>query len=429
MLLRNFSIRSRTACFANAAPGAVNRRTRSTGQVRRGSGSAFISLLRVVARTLLGACLLGTLGCSEAPEPAAPEIRSRPVKIFTVDAGVGAEIRRFPASIEASKQAELSFRVSGQLSALPVREGDVVAEQQIIAQLDPTDFEIALEDRQAAFDNAQRNFARAAELIDSGSISQLDYDRMEAEFRSSRAALAQANTNLSYATLRAPFSGRVARRFVDNFEEVQAKQSIVYLQDTDMLYVIIALPESVIRSVTASVGNEELNSTAASDSRASELRAMASFDDNPNISFALEVKEIATRADPDTQTFKVTFGMPQPNEFTVLPGMTAQVEIDFSGLLRSDSVTWIPARAVQADASLSPRVFVLDPDSMEVRSRAVSTGRLSGTMIEVLSGLQGGEEIVAVGAEYLAEGMRVTRMNVGEQAIPREELGEEASSP
>jgi RND family efflux transporter MFP subunit len=196
-----------------------------------------------------------------------------------------------------------------------------------------------------------------------------------------------------------------------------------------MLYVIIAMPESVVRSVTANVGTDELNNSGIADSRASELRAMASFDDNPNISFALEVKEIATRADPDTQTFKVTFGMAQPDEFTVLPGMTAQVEIDFTGLLRSDSVTWIPARAVQADASLAPRVFVLDPASMEVHSRSVSTGRLSGNMIEVLAGLQGGEEIVAVGAEYLAEGMRVTRMSTGEQAIPREEMDEDAVSP
>jgi RND family efflux transporter MFP subunit len=375
----------------------------------------------------IAAGLLTIGACSESPEPQAMAPGSRPVKIFTVDAGVGAEIRRFPASIEATKQAELSFRVAGQLAALPVREGDMVAEQQVLAQLDPTDFKIALEDRQAAFDNAQRNFARAAELIESGSISQLDYDRMEAEFRTSRAALAQANTNLSYATLRAPFRGRVARRFVDNFEEVQAKQSIVYLQDTDMLDVIIAMPESVVRSVTANVADDELNNrTGINDSRASELRAMASFDDHADTSFSLQVKEIATRADPDTQTFKVTFSMPQPDEFTVLPGMTAQVEVDFAGLIKSESVTWVPARAVQADASLSPRVFVLDPLSMTVHSRAVSTGRLSGDMIEVLEGLQGGEEIVAVGAEYLAEGMSVTRMATGEQAIPRESRDEAA---
>ncbi len=356
--------------------------------------------------------------CGEAPMEQVSAV-SRPVKIFTVDTGVSDEIRRFPASIEASKQAELAFRVSGQIESLPVREGDVVEEGQIIAQLDPTDFQIALEDRQAAFDNAQRNFARASELIESGSISQLDYDRMEAEFRSTRAALTQARTNLGYATLRAPFKGRIARRYVDNFEEVLGKMRIVYLQDTDYLDVIIAMPESVVRSVSAGP-SDDLNSISAEQSRAASIRAMASFEDYPSISYALEIKEIATRADPDTQTFSVTFSMPQPEEFTVLPGMTAQVEVDFSGLLVKDSITWIPARAVQANAQLEARVFILDADTMRVNSSPVTTGRMSGDMIEIIDGLNGGEEIVAVGASYLSEGMQVTRLETGEQAIPRE---------
>ena len=358
-------------------------------------------------------------GCEDAAPPAA-EPSSRPVKLFRVDTGIGEEVRRFPATIEASKQAELGFRVPGQLKELPVREGDVVEEGQVLARLDPTDFEIALEDRRAAFENAQRNFRRAAELIDSGSISRLDYDRMEAEFRSARAALAQAEANLNYATLRAPFRGRVARRYVDNFEEVLSKQRVVYLQDTDMLDVIIAMPESVVRSVTAN-NDEDLAGQAATDSDAADVRALVSFEDYSNISYALQIKEIATRADPDTQTFAVTFTMPQPDEFTVLPGMTAQVDVDFTGLLTRDTATWVPAPAVQADADLEPRVFVLDPEAMQVRSRPVSVGRLAGDMIEVLSGLEGGEEIVAVGAAYLADGMRVTRLDTGEQAVPRSE--------
>ncbi|MEL7044544.1 MAG: efflux RND transporter periplasmic adaptor subunit [Pseudomonadota bacterium] len=369
---------------------------------------------------LLPLCAVLFLGaCSEDSVPVGEPL-ARPVKIFRVDAGLGEEIRRFPATIEASKQAELSFRVSGALAELPVREGDVVDDGAVIARLDPTDFEITLEDRRATFENSQRNVARANELIDSGSISQLDYDRMETEFRSSRAALAQAETNLGYATLRAPFRGRIARRYVDNFEEILGKQRIVYLQDTENLDVIIDMPESVVRSVTAGEGDDDLSTDAVAESEAASVRAMASFEDYPQISYALTVKEIATRADSDTQTFAVTFTMPQPDDFRVLPGMTAQVDVDFTGLLTQETATWVPALAVQADAELSPRVFVLDPDAMEVRSRSVNIGRVSGDMIEVLSGLEGGEEIVAVGAAYLSEGMRVTRLAVGEQAIPRE---------
>lgn len=378
---------------------------------------------------LRGALLVLALSLSGCSEPPAPEqsVSSRPVKLFTVDTSLGAEIRQFPASIEAATQAELSFRVSGQLEALPVREGEVVEAQQVLAQLDATDFKNTLEDREAVFENTERNFRRAGELIGSGSISQLDYDRMEADFRSARAALAQAKADLGYATLRAPFRGRIARRYVDNFEEVQAKQSIVYLQDTEQLYVIIAMPESVIRSVSSG-GEDDLSNGPLQDSPAAAVRAMASFDNRPNISYALELRELATRADPDTQTFPVTFSMRQPEEFTVLPGMTAQVEVDFTDLLPSDGVTWVPARAVQADARLSPRVFVLDELTMQVRSVSVETGRVSGDMIEVLAGLSGGEEIVAVGASYLSDGMLVTRMPGGEQAIAREDISSDRST-
>jgi multidrug efflux pump subunit AcrA (membrane-fusion protein) len=101
--------------------------------------------------------------------------------------------------------------------------------------------------------------------------------------------------------------------------------------------------------------------------------------------------------------------------------MTATVEVDLSYLVDSDRVKWVPARAVQADSGLNPRVWVLDPETMTVASRDVAIGRMSGDMIEITDGLAGGEEIVAVGAPYLAEGMQVTRMARTEQAVRRDE--------
>ena len=133
----------------------------------------------------------------------------------------------------------------------------------------------------------------------------------------------------------------------------------------------------------------------------------------------MKPKEIATKADPQTQTFRATFTMAAPTKFTVLPGMTATVMLDLSELVTYESVKWVPARAVQADSGLNPRVWLLDPETMTVSSRPVSIGRMSGSMIEITDGLAGGEEIVAVGAPYLAQGMRVTRMADTEQAVPR----------
>ena len=70
-----------------------------------------------------------------------------------------------------------------------VKEGDKVKQGQVLAQLDPTDYNIRVSDRQATFDKTEKNFNRAKELVQDGAISQSDYDQVEANFRSSEAAL------------------------------------------------------------------------------------------------------------------------------------------------------------------------------------------------------------------------------------------------
>jgi RND family efflux transporter MFP subunit len=371
-----------------------------------------IQVLRLAIPAMV---LLALTACGGAdPEPPPPT--SRPVKLFVVGGGNTGAVRSFPGRVDATQRAELAFRVSGQLQELYIREGDLVEEGQVLAKLDPTDYAIVLEDRQASFDNAERNFERGKELIVDGNISRLDYDRMEANYRTTTAALTAAQQDLDYTVLTAPFRGRIARRAVENFEEVLARQTVVWLQNLDELDVVIDLPESVVRSVRGGTRQEDSLGTGET---AGTVLAYAEFDGRNDERFILQPKEIATKADDQTQTFRVTFTMAAPEEFNVLPGMTANVVLDLSAAVSDDEVKWVPARAVQGDADLQPRVWVLNADTMTVASQPVEIGRMSGGSIEVTSGLGGGEEIVSVGAPFLAEGMRVTRMQQSEQAQPR----------
>lgn len=368
---------------------------------------------RVIASFLLS-CLL--IACADS-DPAPPPAPTRPVKTFVVSGGSEEAVRTFPGRIDATQRAELAFRVPGQLQDILVKEGDVVQEGEVIARLDPTDYQLVYDDRKAIFDNARANFERGKGLIADGNISRMDFDRMEAQFRTASANLSQAEKDLEYTVLTSPFAGRIARRWVENFEDVAAKQTVFTLQNIDELDVIIDLPESVVRMVRGGVSD-----SAAGNSRVeSATRAFARFEGRPDSRFRLRPKEIATKADSQTQTFRATWTMEAPTEFTVLPGMTTSVEIDMSALVDTDSVKRVPARAVQADSKLDARVWVLDPDTMTVSSKPVTIGRMVGRSIEVTSGLDGGEEIVAVGAPYLAEGMKVTRMAQSEQAAPRED--------
>jgi RND family efflux transporter MFP subunit len=375
------------------------------GQMLRSTPGIFITCL----------ALAGLAGCGGEKQMAQEPV-TRPVKIFVVEGDEVDAVRSFPGKVDASQRAELAFRVSGKLQELLVKEGDLVEEGQVLAKLDPADYQLVLEDRQAKFDNSERNYNRAKELVADGNISRLDFDRMEAEYRSASAALSQAEKDLEYTVMHSPFRGRIAQRDVENFEEVLAKQTVMWLQNIDQLDITINLPESVVRSVRGGVERETVGGSG--DTRPA-VRATAQFEGRTDQTFQLAPKEIATKADPQTQTYRATFTMPAPTIFTVLPGMTATVALDLSELVTYEKVKWIPARSVQADSGLNPRIWVLDPETMTVFAQEVSIGRMSGSMIEITEGLSGGEEIVSVGAPYLAEGMRVTRMAVTEQALPR----------
>ncbi len=149
------------------------------------------------------------------------------------------------------------------------------------------------------------------------------------------------------------------------------------------------------------------------------MSVWASFEAEPNRRFELTFKEVATRADAQTQTFEVTFAMPAPKDLTVLPGMTASVTADLSSAFDEQVVYYVPIAAVTADNELTPRVWIVDEDALTVREQPVALGRMVGSSIEITDGLEPGLRIVTAGAGYLAEGMAVTLMRQSEQAEPR----------
>ena len=372
-------------------------------------------VMKRVLPVLFAATVLPGLFACGGDEQELPPPPIRPVKVFEVEGISGEAVRRFPGSIGASQRAELSFRVGGVLQKIEVKEGDRVKVGQVLASLDPTDFEIRLNDRQATFDNAQKNYNRGSQLVAEGNISQLDFDRLEANFRTSQAALDAAKQDLEYTRLKAPFAGVIGRREVENFEEVTANQPIFQLQNLEMLDVIVDLPENLVRSLQRDPEVDTVRDSRVAD----RIETWARFEGRGDDRFPLEFKEVSTKADAQTQTFRVTLTMPQPKGFSVLPGMTANVFMDFSKVVATDSTRWVPVSAVVADSGLDAQVWVLDSDSMTVSPQAVTIGRMADGRIEVTSGLDGGEQIVSVGAAYLADGMQVSRMQLSEQAEPR----------
>lgn len=411
-----------------------------------------LSRLRALHISALVIAVFAT-GCSRpAPETAEPV---RPVKTMVVNAGDEEGIRAFPGRVEASKQVELAFQVPGLLASLPVREGQRVAAGELIAQLRQDEFQARLDDLQgqlsraraalqalkagarpedrmrleaqlrsadATLDNARTDLDRANRLLASQTISRLEFDRaatafrvaeedreaarstldaaltgreedvaaQEAEVRALEARVVQAAVQLEDSTLRAPYEGVIAQRFVEQGQSVRAKQPVVRFQDVEEIEITVDVPESVM---------------AAALDTADIVSLDASFSAAPGRRFAANLREIAQRADPVTQTFAVRVAMLSPEDVNLLPGMTGTVTLTYR---RSDALgprIVVPVSAVLRDPAGKQSVWIISEG--KASARPVVVGSISGDNIEIAEGLQPGDVIAVAGVSSLREGMTV----------------------
>ena len=355
--------------------------------------------------------LVLTAGCSKKQEVETVE-EVRPVKTIIVKAPDAGGIRNFPGRIDANRKAGLSFRISGKVQELLVKEGDLVAEGDTIAKLDPTDFQITVNDKKALFVRASNDYNRGKKLVKEGHISKMDYDKLESAFLSAQAELNLAKQQLVYTELKAPFSGTVARRYIQSFEEVQAKQLIITLNDNEILEVKFDLPENLILRIQRIEGISSMEQSAMKQ----QIPVVALFQSQADKEYPLTFKEMSTKADASTQTFSITYTMPKPTNVIILPGMTATVKVDLSKVIERNDVFYLPVSAVVADVALQGTVWIVNEKTMQVEPISVKVGTMRGNSIEIKEGLDVGQRVVIAGVPFLYKGLKVTLMKDLEQA-------------
>ena len=173
-------------------------------------------------------------GCSKQ-EAEEKEI-IRPVRHFQIPSPGQFSQRNFPGRAQATQEIDLAFRVSGPLISRPVDIGDEVKAGDIVARIDPQDFQVAVDSAQGKLDNAiaasrraQSEYQRELSILkqDPGATSQTAVDRKReqrdkarANIKSFAADLEGAKDQLSYTYLKAPFDGNVVQTYVENFENV-----------------------------------------------------------------------------------------------------------------------------------------------------------------------------------------------------------------
>lgn len=367
----------------------------------------------IVCLVTFVALLVTSCGKEEEKAPVSEVVR--PVKVMTVVSSGGGGGLQFPGKVRASKRVELAFKVvGGRLFELPIagKEGGYVKKGELLARIDPKDFQTdlrnaegRLREAESSLKLAKSEYARIQRIMkqDPGAVSQAMVDKRreavnqaQGRIKSFKASEDNAKNLLSYTYLRAPYPGVIAKRYVDNFQEVKPKQPIARLEDISKVELLIDVPENVV-AVRRTEGP-------------GSVTAVAEFPTAPGKQYPLKVKEYATKADPATQTYQVVLQMPQPEDINVYPGMTATVSVSIPEKESTEERSiFIPAIAVMTDPNGKNYVWLVDSANMTVLKKEVKTGRLAGSEnIDVQEGLEGGETLVVAGGTKLQEGMKVS---------------------
>jgi len=330
----------------------------------------------------------------EKDKPKGPS--SQIVKTLIVQSKAPVQRHNFPGKVLAGRKVILAFQVPGQLITFPVEEGHFVEKDQVIARLDPRDYQTSYDAEKAKRVKAKRDLERAAELLKSGTIPAAEYDKRKAVYDVSVAKTDAALKALEDTHLKIPFSGLLAETFVDNYQNVEAKQKIASLQNIADVEISVDIPEQDI------IIGERLRHHSKLQGK---KIGYVTFEALPNRKFDVTIKKYRTEADPVTQTYRVTLSMPTPDDANILPGMTA----NFVLVRKEDLVKKIfllPVSAIAIDDKGKHYVWVVD-EKLTVHRRDISVGDFSGDQLEVTLGVKEGERIVAAGSSYMAEGMKV----------------------
>lgn len=346
-----------------------------------------------VALVLLGA----PPSLQSAPATDAPDALAPLVPLYVV--GQEEELLAIPGTVQAARRSDLAFQFGGLLVERPVVAGQRVNAGTVLARLDPRDFEARVSLEQSRLNLARADYERFSRLRGSRSspVSEAEVDRRRSLFEIADVRTAQARKNLRDTTLRAPFDGVVAVVMVDNHTQIRARQPVLTVEAADVLEVVIDLPERVVARVR----------TVPRDRPVGEVQ----FAVLPERRFPVTLGEIATRADPATQTFRVTLALERPQDVNLLPGMTATVYARPEAV--ADAALRIPVAAIVRGDSGPDAVWVVDPASGRIARRNVVLQEDGSGSALVVDGLEPGERIVSAGAARLQDGAIIRPYRTG----------------
>jgi RND family efflux transporter MFP subunit len=359
-----------------------------------------------------------------------------PVHVAAIEALTPRTGERYSASIEAARQVNLVFRVSGFVQYLhqiraadghmrSLEPGDMVAAGTVLARLRQEDYDIQLRQAQGQLDAARENekaaqgqlgqaqassakaeadFVRAKALFDSQSLTRADFDSAKAQSDSTRAQVEAARAQLEAAAgqLHAADAALASARLAQQDTALVAPFSAAVVQRNIELGALVgpsvtAISLADLGSVKASFGVPDVVAVRLKRGAALSIFAEAL----PEREFRGRVSSVAAVADRNTRLFEVQLTLPNP-QAVLKPGMIATLSL--GSRTKAERVPVVPLSAVvrPQEGGTSFAVMVIEGD--QVRRRPIVLGDTYGDRIAVVSGVKLGDRVVSLGASLIGDG-------------------------
>lgn len=324
-------------------------------------------------------CVLS--GCGRQPERPAPgSLPAASVTVTTVTLKPRPAWEEVVGTVRAKSRTVIEARVSGRIEQMPVALGGRVESGELLVQLNAPEIEAKLQQAQALQLQADADLKRFTALLETAALTRAEFDNAQAHARVAQAAVAEAETRWSYTRIRSPYAGVITRKYADVGDLAAPGKPLLEMEDATALRLEADVPEAVIGRLHP---GDKL--PVRISSLASELEGV--------------VREIAPAADPNSRTFLVKLDLPpapglRPGQF----GRVAMVVGETTALR-------VPVPAVVRRGQMEI-VFVAVAGHAQLR--LVKTGARVGAEIEVVSGVNAGEQVVTANPATLQDGQPLT---------------------
>lgn len=296
------------------------------------------------------------------------------VRVLAPERGTAVDAIYATGTVEPTVMLPLAPRVGGRLAERKVDEGAPVKKGQLLARLDDADLAGSVDEQQARLAYARQQHERASTLAARGFVSAGETDRTRAELLAAEAALRRLRAQRDYMALVAPADGTIIRRDGEVGQYISPGQAVFVLACCAPL------------RVTADIDEEDINRVRIGQA------VLLKADALPGQVFDGTVSEVTPKGDPVARTYRVRIALAAPGALQT--GMTVDANLVVA---RHEHALLLPAGAVHGDA-----VWLVE--GQRLQQRRITVGIRGPQRVEVLQGLQGGEQVLAQPDAKLAEG-------------------------